>query len=76
MWGRSLPATEHSGGLLGATEIRALADSLGLVPTKKLGQNFVHDANTVRKIVAKAHVSPGDHVLEIGPGLGLSLIHI
>jgi 16S rRNA (adenine1518-N6/adenine1519-N6)-dimethyltransferase len=70
MWGRSLPATEHTGGLLGATEIRALADSLGLVPTKKLGQNFVHDANTVRKIVAKARVSPGDHVLEIGPGLG------
>ena len=70
MWGQSLPATEHTGGLLGATEIRALADSLGLVPTKKLGQNFVHDANTVRKIVAKAHVSAGDHVLEIGPGLG------
>lgn len=70
MWGRSLPATERSAGLLGATEIRALADSLGLVPTKKLGQNFVHDANTVRKIVAKAPVSPGDHVLEIGPGLG------
>ena len=70
MWGRSLPATDHTGGLLGATEIRALADSLGLVPTKKLGQNFVHDANTVRKIVAKAQLSPGDHVLEVGPGLG------
>jgi 16S rRNA (adenine1518-N6/adenine1519-N6)-dimethyltransferase len=41
-----------------------------LVPTKKLGQNFVHDANTVRKIVAKAGIHPGEHVLEVGPGLG------
>jgi 16S rRNA (adenine1518-N6/adenine1519-N6)-dimethyltransferase len=65
-----LRATEPTGGLLGATEIRALAAGLGLVPTKKLGQNFVHDANTVRKIVAKAGVKPGDKVLEVGPGLG------
>lgn len=69
-WGLSLTATESARGLLGATELRQLADSLGLVPTKKLGQNFVHDANTVRKIVAKAGLSPGDHVLEVGPGLG------
>jgi 16S rRNA (adenine1518-N6/adenine1519-N6)-dimethyltransferase len=51
---------------------------VGLVPTKKLGQNFVHDANTVRKIVAKAGLSPGDHVLEVGPGLGsltVGLLH-
>jgi 16S rRNA (adenine1518-N6/adenine1519-N6)-dimethyltransferase len=61
---------EHSGGLLGATEIRTLAAELSLVPTKKLGQNFVHDANTVRKIVAKARVMPGERVLEVGPGLG------
>ena len=58
------------GGLLGATEIRALASELGVVPTKKLGQNFVHDANTIRRIVALAGVSSSEHVLEVGPGLG------
>jgi 16S rRNA (adenine1518-N6/adenine1519-N6)-dimethyltransferase len=61
---------ESGGGLLGATEIRTLAAGLSLVPTQKLGQNFVHDANTVRKIVAKAGVTPGERVLEVGPGLG------
>lgn len=55
---------------LGAQEIRQLAESIGLTPTKKLGQNFVHDANTVRKIVGLARLSPREHVLEIGPGLG------
>lgn len=43
---------------------------LDVMPTKKLGQNFVHDANTVRRIVATAALTPGEHVLEIGPGLG------
>ena len=62
--------TEAQGGLLGAGDIRSLAAGLGLVPTKKLGQNFVHDANTVRKIVAKAAFAPGAAVLEVGPGLG------
>jgi len=61
---------ESGGGLLGATEIRNLAAELSVVPTKKLGQNFVHDANTVRKIVSKAGVQPGERVLEVGPGLG------
>ena len=56
--------------LLGAAEIRRLAAELDVTPTKKLGQNFVHDANTVRKIVALAGVTPGDVVLEVGPGLG------
>jgi 16S rRNA (adenine1518-N6/adenine1519-N6)-dimethyltransferase len=63
---------------LGANDIRELAQSLGLRPTKTLGQNFVHDANTVRKIVDQAGVTPGSHVLEIGPGLGsltLGLAH-
>ena len=55
---------------LGAADIRGLAEKLGLRPTKTLGQNFVHDANTVRKIVEQAGVLPGSHVLEIGPGLG------
>lgn len=56
--------------LLGRTEIRALAAELDLRPRKSLGQNFVHDANTVRKVVAAAGVSPSDHILEVGPGLG------
>ena len=57
-------------GLLGAGEIRRLAEEVDLRPTKRLGQNFVHDANTVRKIVQAAHVVAGDRVLEVGPGLG------
>jgi len=56
--------------LLGAAEIRRLAAELDLRPTKTLGQNFVHDANSVRRIVAAADLGPDDHVLEVGPGLG------
>ena len=56
--------------LLGATEIRELAAKLDLKPTKKLGQNFVVDANTCRKIVKLADVTSTDIALEIGPGLG------
>ena len=57
-------------GLLGASDIRRLATALGVAPTKSLGQNFVHDANTVRRIVRVADVAAGDAVLEVGPGLG------
>lgn len=56
--------------LLGATEIRSLAERLDVSPTKKWGQNFVHDANTVRKIVAAAKLTAGEAVVEVGPGLG------
>lgn len=56
--------------LLGAAEIRLLAQNLGVVPTKKLGQNFVIDPNTIRKIVAVAKLSGKEKVVEIGPGLG------
>jgi 16S rRNA (adenine1518-N6/adenine1519-N6)-dimethyltransferase len=56
--------------LLGAAEIRALAADLDVTPTKKLGQNFVVDANTVRKIVTAAKVTSADRVVEVGPGLG------
>jgi 16S rRNA (adenine1518-N6/adenine1519-N6)-dimethyltransferase len=56
--------------LLGATEIRSLAAELDVTPTKKLGQNFVVDANTVRKIVHAARVQQGERVVEVGPGLG------
>ena len=56
--------------LLGASEVRELANKLDLKPTKKLGQNFVVDANTCRKIVKLAAVGNKDIALEIGPGLG------
>jgi 16S rRNA (adenine1518-N6/adenine1519-N6)-dimethyltransferase len=62
------PATGD--GLLGPADIRSLAASLQLRPTKSLGQNFVVDANTVRRIVRLAGVGPDDVVLEVGPGLG------
>ena len=57
-------------GLLDARTIRELAAQLDLRPTKQRGQNFVIDANTVRRIVALARVEPDDVALEIGPGLG------
>jgi len=47
-----------------------LAAELGLRPTKRLGQNFVHDPNTVRRIVRAAGMAPDDVALEVGPGLG------
>ncbi len=56
--------------LLGAAQIRALADRLGLRPTKQWGQNFVVDANTVERIVRVAGVGPEDVVVEVGPGMG------
>ena len=60
----------RAAGLLGPTEVRGLSQALGIRPTKTLGQNFVHDAGTVRRIVRSAGVRPDDTVLEIGPGLG------
>ncbi|WP_304046169.1 16S rRNA (adenine(1518)-N(6)/adenine(1519)-N(6))-dimethyltransferase RsmA [Jatrophihabitans endophyticus] len=59
-----------TGVLLGPTEIRSLAERLAVRPTKTLGQNFLHDANTIRRIVRTAGLAAGEHVLEIGPGLG------
>jgi 16S rRNA (adenine1518-N6/adenine1519-N6)-dimethyltransferase len=56
--------------LLGPAEIRDLAARLGVTPTKRLGQNFVHDPNTVRRIVNAADLQHDDVVLEVGPGLG------
>ncbi|MBX3104028.1 MAG: 16S rRNA (adenine(1518)-N(6)/adenine(1519)-N(6))-dimethyltransferase RsmA [Cryobacterium sp.] len=55
---------------LGAAQIGSLVRRLELRPTKKLGQNFVTDANTVRRIVRDAGVQSGEVVLEVGPGLG------
>jgi 16S rRNA (adenine1518-N6/adenine1519-N6)-dimethyltransferase len=62
--------TNPESRLLGPAEVRALAAELGLRPTKRLGQNFVHDPNTVRRIVRAAELGPDDVVVEVGPGLG------
>jgi 16S rRNA (adenine1518-N6/adenine1519-N6)-dimethyltransferase len=56
--------------LLGRTEIRRLAKELDFRPRKSLGQNFVHDGNTVRRVASASGVGRSDHVLEVGPGLG------
>ena len=56
--------------LLGGADVRALAVSLGVAPTKKLGQNFVTDPNTIRRIVQAAKLTGSETVVEIGPGLG------
>ena len=56
--------------LLGPSDVRELASALGVRPSKQRGQNFVIDANTVRRIVRAAEVGEGDTVLEVGPGLG------
>lgn len=63
-------SNRSSAGLLGPAEVRELAARLGVTPTKKLGQNFVIDPNTVRKIVRLAGVEATDRVIEVGPGLG------
>jgi 16S rRNA (adenine1518-N6/adenine1519-N6)-dimethyltransferase len=56
--------------LLGPADIRAIAERVGIRPSKRLGQNFVTDAGTVRRIVALAGLQPDDVVLEVGPGFG------
>jgi 16S rRNA (adenine1518-N6/adenine1519-N6)-dimethyltransferase len=55
---------------LSPTDIRRLLAEHGLRPSRALGQNFVADPNTVRRIARLAGVGPGDHVVEVGPGLG------
>ena len=52
------------------SELRQLLRTHGIRPSRALGQNFLHDANLVRKILETAEVRPGDRILEIGPGLG------
>ncbi|MEI6251690.1 MAG: 16S rRNA (adenine(1518)-N(6)/adenine(1519)-N(6))-dimethyltransferase RsmA [Mycobacteriaceae bacterium] len=56
--------------LLTRTEIRNIAKELDFRPRKALGQNFVHDANTLRRIVSSSAITKSDHVLEVGPGMG------
>ncbi|GAB3665513.1 16S rRNA (adenine(1518)-N(6)/adenine(1519)-N(6)) -dimethyltransferase RsmA [Actinocorallia lasiicapitis] len=61
---------DSEAALLGAADIREIAAALGVRPTKQLGQNFVVDANTVRRIVRSAELEPSDVAIEVGPGLG------
>lgn len=68
--GSAASGPASAAALLGARAVRELAAALGVNPTKTLGQNFVVDANTIRRIVARAGVGSDDVVLEIGPGLG------
>jgi len=65
-------ASSSSAGprLLGPAEVRSLAADLDLRPTKQRGQNFVIDANTVRRIVRESGITSHDVVVEVGPGLG------
>ena len=56
--------------LLTRTEIRNIARELDFRPRKSLGQNFVHDANTLRRIVSSSGITKSDNVLEVGPGMG------
>ncbi|MFN2539950.1 MAG: rRNA adenine N-6-methyltransferase family protein, partial [Mycobacteriales bacterium] len=67
---RSLPLSSPDRRLLTAPDVRRLADELGIRPTKQLGQNFVIDPNTVRRLVRTAGVTADDVVVEVGPGLG------
>jgi len=67
-----VPGPTGDGGvaLLGPADVRRIATDIGVSPTKVLGQNFVVDPNTVRRIARLAAVGPGDTVAEVGPGLG------
>lgn len=62
--------TNTQNALLGPVQIRELAERFGVNPTKSKGQNFLHDAGTVRKIVRESGVVAGQRVVEVGPGLG------
>jgi len=66
----SEPSASAGPRLLGPAEVRSLAAELDLRPTKQRGQNFVIDANTVRRIVRDSGITSDDVVVEIGPGLG------
>src|SRR5690348_8586191 len=67
---RALVAVVPKVRLLTPGDVRGLAGRLAVRPSKRLGQNFVIEAGTVRRIAALAGLQPGDVVLEVGPGLG------
>src|SRR5439155_1122672 len=52
------------------SDIRATLKEIVVLPSKALGQNFLHDQNLARWIVNQADINPKDYVVEIGPGLG------
>jgi 16S rRNA (adenine1518-N6/adenine1519-N6)-dimethyltransferase len=64
------PSPAAPAPLFGASDVRRLAEEIGIRPTKMLGQNFVIDGNTIRRIVSVAKIGPDETVLEVGPGLG------
>lgn len=64
------PTAAAPAPLFGASDIRRLAEEIGIRPTKTLGQNFVIDGNTIRRIVSVANIGATETVLEVGPGLG------
>ncbi|WP_191266350.1 16S rRNA (adenine(1518)-N(6)/adenine(1519)-N(6))-dimethyltransferase RsmA [Nocardiopsis terrae] len=70
MWVTQTPAPDDRSRLLTPADVRALAERFGVRPTKTLGQNFVIDHGTVRRIVRVAGVGADDVVVEVGPGLG------
>jgi 16S rRNA (adenine1518-N6/adenine1519-N6)-dimethyltransferase len=61
---------EPAGGLLRASDVTRLLAESGLHARRSLGQNFVVDPNTIRRIVRLAEITPDDDVVEVGPGLG------
>lgn len=67
---RIVDEVDRRARLLGPAEIRQIAGRLGIRPAKRLGQNFVIDPGTIRRIVGLAGLEPSDVVLEVGPGLG------
>lgn len=64
------PASAGTPRLLGPAEVREIAARLGIRPAKRLGQNFIIDPGTIRRIVSLAGLHPDDVVLEVGPGVG------
>ena len=65
-----MPSADQAVRLLSPADVRKLAGRLGVRPSKRLGQNFVIEQGTVRRIAALAVPGPADVVLEVGPGLG------
>jgi 16S rRNA (adenine1518-N6/adenine1519-N6)-dimethyltransferase len=65
-----LPACRVRSEPMKLSEIRGTLNEIGVSPAKTLGQNFLHDQNLARWIVDQAQITPEDHVVEIGPGLG------
>ena len=57
-------------------ELRARLDQIGVRPSKMLGQNFLLDTNLARAIVLSLDPQPGDHLVEVGPGMGALTVHL